>query len=73
VHTRFSLEIQIILDDDYLPFSNDYNEVEDGNPTRSNPTQRMGDEKNALLFDSKQLFQGGDVDKKERYVMYVEN
>lgn len=71
---KWDLQTQTILDENYIPLKDYYEEIKAANPTDwAKYIAMVGGEANALLYDSKEYFNDSSVDKKERCVNYVRN
>lgn len=71
---KWDLQIQTILDDDYLPLTGYYKELQLSNPTEwATYIAKVEGEANALKFDSKEYFNDSSIEKKERCFNYVRN
>src|ERR1700686_2980662 len=74
VWRKWDLQTQTILDDGYISLSQYVEEIKQQNPTLwLEYVTKVGGEANALLFDSREYFNNGSVDKQERCVNYVRN
>src|SRR6266513_353117 len=68
----WDLQIQTILDDVYIPLADYYQVLKDeDNEKWKNFTNKVGGESNALMFDSKEYFNGEAIPIKERRNNYV--
>ena len=71
---KWDLQVQTILDDDYISLDQYYNEIKAANLAGWQQfIAKVGGEGNALLYDSKTYFNDSRVAKNERYVNYVRN
>ncbi|PIY72613.1 hypothetical protein COY87_00050 [Candidatus Roizmanbacteria bacterium CG_4_10_14_0_8_um_filter_33_9] len=71
---RWELHTHTIIDDNYLSLKDYYQKLKKEDQTKWNTfTKKVGGEKNALLFDSKEYFNDTKINKKTRCVDYVRN
>ena len=66
---RWELHTHTIIDDNYLSLKDYYQKLKKEDQTKwSTFTKKVGGEKNALLFDSKEYFNDTKINKKTRCV-----
>lgn len=71
---RWDLQIQTVLDDGYTSLATYAEELKASQPVKWREyVAKVGGESNALLFDSKEYFGDGSVDKTERCLNYSRN
>lgn len=71
---KWDLQIQTILDDGYVSLAQYSKELKKQNPLLwQEYITKVGGEANALLFDSKDYFNDGSIDKRQRCLDYVRN
>lgn len=74
VWRKWDLQVQTILDDNYVSLGEYHNELKQNNPTAwQEYISKVGGEENALLFDTKAYFHGQTIEKRTRCYNYVRN
>ena len=74
VWRKWDLQVQTILDDNYISLAEYYEDIKKTNPTDwQKYTIQVGGEDNAILYDSKEYFNDQTKDKKDRCTNYVRN
>jgi predicted ATPase len=71
---KWDLQIQTILDDDYISLEQYREDIKKENSTSwQQYIAKIGGEENALLYDSKAYFNNSTIKKKDRCMNYVRN
>jgi len=71
---RWDLQVQTILDDNYISLSTYYEEIKQDDPIKwDSYVSKVGGEESALKYDSKDYFNDQSIEKEVRCLNYVRN